>query len=134
MVSDRASNYFVTWEDDLVPGSIPGDSVSFPVFCELLVKMQKMGKFLCFICLHIDSFRVYQPKRKVFPEIQPSSACAQFKLNFNLLIISICYIPFHVLLSYVKFHSVYSENTTQKIIILGIPFFLHPAFKGTLLH
>jgi hypothetical protein len=89
MVSDRASNYFVTWEDDLVPGSIPGDTVSFPVFCELLVKMQKIGKFLCFIFLRIDSFRVYQPKRKVFPEIEPSSACSQFKLNFSLLIISI---------------------------------------------
>ncbi len=30
--SDRASNYFVSGEDDMKPGSIPGDTIKFTDF------------------------------------------------------------------------------------------------------
>jgi hypothetical protein len=39
MVSDRASNYFVTGEDDMKPGSMPGDTLTRTWICLLLREM-----------------------------------------------------------------------------------------------
>jgi hypothetical protein len=38
LVSDRASNYFVSGEDDIKPGAIPGDTIRMDAYIHVLCK------------------------------------------------------------------------------------------------